>query len=263
MRADSKRRDKNYQPKYEVNVSEVSFEIQKIKFDAAGKPLLVDGKPQKRLGQMVLTYNTLDRDRDRRTNDVELKLPIISAWVSPSDGEVVKAHMTVFQPYVNDIGANYLEAAMFYRAVLRAGQATVNREAMTMIASSQLIFRYGRPHNHPFEVTESTDGDYVRRRFFDSKAFAIAAILQRIKDKQMKNIGGVSVASFSEVADDLLIQFGFTKIPDVMNRGLPMWSGDADIFREAEHELRYSASKSKLTDQLEVFLGGLQKALVS
>jgi len=253
-RAEGKR--KSFMPNYDVAISEPRFEIM--------KPDTCRKKFGRMVGQGIFTYSIPDRERDWRSGEIEIRLPIVACWSSPFDGEVVKAHMTVFKPEVDLLGINFNEAWLFYNAMLKAGQALINRQNMTMTASSQRMLRYGKPAKQPYVSTDSIDGVYVNRTFYDSKAFAIADILNEIKRKGQKNIGGISTASFGNVPDELLQQVGFFRIPDNMGNSVPMWAGDPAILKDIEFDATYNTNtKIKFEAQLDTFLSGLQKALQS
>lgn len=236
---------KSFLPNFEITVSRVQFELIK---DA-------------RLARAKFTYSTLDRIEDKRSEDIEVAIPVKAMWADPEKGEVVKAHLSLLQKDIQAIGSNVLQCLFFYRDLMKRAKKADAQNHFSLIASGQWMVRYGRPYENPYRTETESDSGYHYQYYYDSQAAALQAIIDYIRSRGLRNIGGVNTASFLKVPDGLLTQVGFQKVPDLMERSIPMWRGDAAVFQEAERDTYSTAGKQRLSEILDSFLGGLQQAL--
>lgn len=232
---------KSYTSRYQMNISQPEFKVLTAKSGEAKQ------------AKLNLTYKTLDRERNSYSHDIEVSLPVVCLWVDPEQNEAVKAHVT--------IDANDLQSRYFYSWLLKAQQADTNRFHATMSASSQAVMRYGQPGTRAYKGSTDHENNYNDRIFYDTKTMAFKDILDSLTEHQ--NIGGVNIASFSHVPDELLLQVGFTRVSDIMGRGIDMWQGEPRILKDIDGDNWTDAGKKRISEMMMAFLDGLRSALQS
>lgn len=237
---------RNYLPEYEVVVREPKFEVSKK---------LINNR---REAYLILTYMTINREHgdEKRSHEIQVQLPVISLWSDNTRNEAVKAHLGLGHTKRDD---GLLQRLMFYRALEKAKEAVANRHNMVMTASSQMVIRYGMPNETNYSNTTDMDGGYQTLYYYNSKSEAIKGILDALQEH--RNIGGINIASFATVPNELLVQMGFTMVPDIIGQGLPMWMGNPKLFHDLQQNLYRSEDQRKFRESLAVFLETLRASL--
>lgn len=200
----------------------------------------------KKRGVAVFEYEKF-RSWGAASEQVEVRLPLISCWIDRKKNKAAKAHMLVDQ--------NQLDQRKFLDAIISNGSLDSRDGYLTgERAGSVGYLRIGSAAGSD-GVYQGTDEEYQRYFIYDSKAIAIENILKRINHQVQ--VGGIDLVDLTLVSDSVLIESGFEKVPDWMSTGPDMWMGNPDHIVKAGNSYSYTA----LRDNCMGFLKLMQASL--
>ena len=186
-----------------------------------------------RSGGVAIFEYERDRGGWGQPNDtIQVSLPIISCWVDKRKNNAAKVYMEAGQG---------LTHKGFMNAVISNGTVETRDGHLTAERVGQGgIIRFGAA---PDKEYEALDENYKRYHIYDTKALAIEAIINRIN--HIVQVGGVDLVDLTLIDDSVLIESGFEKVPDAMNKGPAMWMGDPDNIVQAGTNNRFSYTAQK------------------
>lgn len=183
---------------------EVSCHVNKILFEV---------QEDRQLGRATLEYERFFQDQSFLLQAV---FRVRSLWMEPQKGNAIKAHLEcdLNNPTHRAFLADCQKLGIIH-SVDGFGLMTDGRWLRYAIRDSQY-----RTHD---------PDTYVDLTYYDSKAKALSEAIAEVGRYQ--TIGGLNRVSFNRVPDQVLLEAGFEKVPDLMRTpakipvGVPMWKG--------------------------------------
>jgi len=176
-------------------------------------------------GEMVITYSETGSYGNRKV----ITFPVVSVWVDTVNareqntckvyGAVPKRAATL-----DDLGR--LEFARRVRAAGAIQCYSASPAQSLTVDPFETVIRYGADAEHYLANDGASHSSY--QPIYDTKAIAITAILTALSGYSTAKIAGLDLINLNAVSDKVLEELGFLQVPDVLRRGVPMWTGDAD-----------------------------------
>lgn len=162
------------------------------------------------------------RTDDGDIDDGKLSLPIISCWMDRHDGNAVKVHLKA--------DPSRPSHAKLLNLIVSNGKLDGMNGVFTADKRGTVRFGYDPTTRNVDGYSGYCHSDYKTYTIYDSSAIAIDAILREISRRLQ--VGGINLINLATIADSVLEEVGFEKVPDLLRRGIPMWMGNAtDILR--------------------------------
>lgn len=188
--------------------------------------------------------------------EYDISFPVLSLWQLPHLPLAVKAHVIL-----KETNGMHL---WFRNDIRQIGEVKIGTSVSGMSAVEcsfvldQRILQYGQSSSKAGHISYKDDSSGKAFRIYESKGKAILDILDVISINRA--IGGKKRVNFSNVPDEVLEGVGFTKMPDMMGVGIPMWCGDPESI-VALHDSWDHLAKEKSVANTMSFLNIVQSAI--
>lgn len=188
--------------KFTLQVYKVRFELEKIP----------DRPGWAKVGTATLEYEK--RKELGGESQIQVKLPIVSIWRDPIMGSAAKAHLAIV--------FRNLQHRRFLEDVIAVGKVQCP-ENMEIVASPDGVIKYGYQGGQPFRCKTDSTNNWKSEYIFDSKAIALDEVLVQAQGR--KQLAGLQLITLDVVSESVLVEIGFERVPDIMQRSVDMWKG--------------------------------------
>jgi hypothetical protein len=195
----------------------ISLDITNVRFK------ITDDQPKKQIrGEVSFHVERWEDGHMKRDFDVTFQL--LSAWQFPHKNAIVKAHLVhnpydgyqqILMRYLNEIG----------EVPIGASETRAESGLAFSLMADANILRYGRMSGSSEDGIRIYDQNN-RINLYDSKSRAFNGIITAMKS--FKTLGGYRRINFNLIPDNVLESIGFSKMPDILRRGIPMWRGNPE-----------------------------------
>jgi hypothetical protein len=202
--ATKERAKKGSTDRYKIGIEKGSLEVE----------LLRTGKQARAAFRFDMVDYQADPQSPNRNINAHVTFDVCGLWIHPLNNEPIKMHLV--PPRNNIIWNTACEVHG------RGGEIAYGKDHYLRIDQSGEIVRYG----NKTKLTVQDSDTRIDQDFFASKAAAIRAILAYVA--QFSPVGGTEMVNFNLVSDDALLDIGFSRVPDMMNKCVAMWYGNPE-----------------------------------
>lgn len=185
--------------------------------------------PGQQNGELQVKYADSDGGQGIRMSDAAtVNFQITSVWVdpgNPSARRVCKAFAEIPHKPSN---AAESQALKFCEMLRKDGAAHVRSGGIDMRLFVDRYFKAICFSSESEPYGSSNPDTWGTIPIWDSKGFALNAMFKSIESNSSSKVTGVDMMNLNAISDETMIELGFTKVPDQLGLGVPMWYGDPE-----------------------------------